>query len=134
MNSSRHMSAAGIGERRCAFQDVHGIRWWQDLPVAWKALVAGPVRLEFFQEYEMLADRTLGYDEHEIPCYCAFRFMLTALKSDDDEVFYEMPDYAETQTAWRLRDARWLVYRELVANVEEGKVRRFFSISDAMPR
>lgn len=60
--------------------------------------------------------------------------MLTALKSDDDEVFYEMPDYAETQTAWRLRDARWLVYRELVANVEEGKVCRFFSISDAMPR
>lgn len=73
----------------------------------------------------MLADRTLGYDEHEIPCYCAFRFMLTALKSDD-EVFYEMPDYAETQTAWRLRDARWLVYHELVANLEEGKVRRFF--------
>lgn len=60
--------------------------------------------------------------------------MLTALKSDDDEVFYEMPDYAETQTAWRLRDARWLVYREIVTNVGEGKVRRFFSISDAMPR
>jgi hypothetical protein len=134
MNPLLHTGTEGVHERRCAFQDVRHIEWQRNLPVAWQPFVVEPVRVEIFQEYEISADRTLGYDRNHEPCYCAFRFVLTALKSDDGEFFYEAPDHAETLTAWCLRDGRWLVYREVVDHFEQGDVHSFFSFSDTMPR
>lgn len=131
MGPSLHLE---IQNRRCFCQDARDIPWGQDLPSAWETLVVAPLRFDVFQEYEMPADRTLGYDEDGAPCYCAFRFILTALKSDDGEMFYEAPDHNEALTAWRLRDKRWLIYREVVADLEQGVVQGFFSFSNAMPR
>ena len=82
----------------------------------------------------MSAKRTVGYDEDDQPCYCAFHYVLTTLKSDDGELFYEAPEYAEALSSWRLRDERWLIYREVIANPSAGFVQKFFTLSDSMPR
>ncbi len=39
----------------------------------------------------MAADRICGRDAVNEPCFCAFRYVLTQLRSDDDEVYYEAP-------------------------------------------
>lgn len=112
-------------------QDVH---WTEELPVALRALVVPPTRFDVHSDYEMLAEHTHGRDAANAPCYNAFRFVLTRLRSDDDEVFYEAPVYAETLTAWRLVDARWLVCRTVASHLDCSEAHTSYSISDAMPR
>jgi len=82
----------------------------------------------------MAADCTKGYDRQNNPCFCAFHYVRTQLRSDDDEVFYQAPVYAETLTSWRLEDERWLVFREIVGNFELGDIHSYFSLSESMPR
>lgn len=115
-------------------RNVHGIQWQLNLPFAWKDLVVSPISFDIFREYEMAADRVLGYDEDESPCYCAFRYVLTGLCSDDDEMVYEAPIHAESLNAWRLRDGRWLTFRNVVGNTESGSTHSFFAFSESMPR
>lgn len=93
-----------------------------------------PTRFDIFREYEVLADCPRGHDVSNEPCYCAFRYVLTQLRSDDDEVFYEAPLYAETLTAWRLLDERWLICRKTVGNFDLDEVQTRLSLSDVMPR
>lgn len=134
MQMSLNMRTANAGELRRASSNVGGVRWWQDLPASWRDLVVVPITFEVSREYEMAADRTIGRDEDDEPCYCAFRYVLTELRSDDDDVFYEEAVYAESLTAWRLRDARWLILRKVTGNYLLGAVHSFFSLSDSMPR
>jgi hypothetical protein len=68
------------------------------------------------------------------PCFSEFRFVLTQLRSDDDEMFYDAPVYAESLTSWRLIDERWLVCRTTFASFDHVGVLTRFSLSDAMPR
>jgi hypothetical protein len=121
-------------ESRHSLRDAEGVRWWQDLPAARRDLVVVPLRFDVLREYEILADRTNGYDENDEACYCAYRFVLSSLRSDDDEVFYEEPSYAESTVAWRLRDERWLIFRSIVGNYELGAKHSFYSFSSSMPR
>lgn len=93
-----------------------------------------PIDFDVFREFEIAADRTIGYDDDHQPCYCATRYVLSDLRSDDDDVFYEEPVYAEFRSAWRLRDERWLIFRKLIANHACGAAHSFFSFSDSMPR
>ena len=118
----------------CPVRELPSIPWRQDLPLSLTALVVAPIRFKVAQEYEMAADCTKGYDQRNDPCYCAFRYVRTRLRSDDDEVFYETPVYAEMLTSWRLEDARWLIFREIIGNFERGDVHRYFSLSETMPR
>jgi hypothetical protein len=60
--------------------------------------------------------------------------VLTQLRSDDDEVFYEMPIYVETLTSWRLIDERWLVCRTTLDRQSHGGSHTEFSVSERMPR
>lgn len=134
MNPSPRINTLTASERTCPHQDGRDIRWRKNLPTAWQSLVAVPVRFDIFQEYEIPAERTVGHDVRDMACYCAFSFVLSALKSDDGEFFYETPAHAESLTAWQLRDGRWLIYREAVADFDQGTVHRFFSFSDLMPQ
>ena len=109
-------------------------RWWRDIPADWRAMVVAPVRFEVCREYEIAADRTTGFDESDVPCYCAYRYVLTEPRLDDDELFHEAPIYAEKRAAWRLRDDRWLVYREIAGNADCERIHSFYSFSDAMPQ
>lgn len=118
----------------CPVRGKRHIEWWQDLPAQLRECVVAPVSFDVLHEYEMPADRTFGRDAVNQPCFCAFRYVLTQLRSDDDEVFYEAPVYAQTLTAWRLRDTRWLTLRKTVMDADLGEIRTSLSLSDAMPR
>jgi hypothetical protein len=132
--SQRADLAAFRSAARRTLRDTAGPDWRRDLPAAWCDQVIAPITSEMLREYEIAADRTNGFDENDEPCYCAFRYVLTELRSDDDDVFYEEPVYAESLTAWRLRDGRWLILRKVTGNCSLGTEHRFFSLSDSMPR
>lgn len=80
------------------------------------------------------AHRVVGYDADGLPCYWAARYRLTELRSDDDDLFYEETVHAETLTAWRLRDERWLIHRTVYGDDGQGTTHRFFAFSDTMSR
>ena len=108
--------------------------WTEELPTVLQALVVPPTRFDVHRDYEMLAEHTHGRDAANAPCYNAFHFVLTQLRSDDDEFFYEAPVYAESLTAWRLVDARWLVCRTVVDRFDCSEAHTSYSISASMPR
>lgn len=114
--------------------DRDNIDWMRQLPARWRELAVKPLRFATSRDYEIAAERTIGLDENEAPCYCAYRVLLTEPRSDDDEEYYTMLVYAESVTSWRLHDGRWLIHR-LIAHDEAGRqARGFYSLSESMPR
>ena len=109
------------------------IRWDRYLPDTWAGQVDAPLYVNNFREYEMPAERTVGYDASDKPCFTSHRFALTQIHSDDDEEFYETVSYYEEMAAWRLRDERWLVYR-ITNSGQCNSPRGFYVISPTMPR
>ena len=105
MCTALYKPASGVGPTKCPVPDGPGRQWWQAVPSPIKGLVVAPIRFDVLQGYEIVADRTKSYDDHNDSCYCAFRYVLTQLRPDD-EVFYEAPVYAESFISWRLLDAR----------------------------
>ena len=118
----------------CPVRCGESFPWSQDLPPSLRDLVVAPVHFEVIREYEMQAQSTRGRDATNEPCFCEFRHMVTQLRSDDDEAFYEVPVYAEALTSWRLRDARWLVCRTTVDRNAFAIEQTCLSLSDTMPR
>lgn len=110
------------------------VAWMEELPSDLIGLVVAPVSFAVEQEYEIVADRSLGLDAEGQACFCAFRYVQTALRSDDDEIFYEAPVYAETLTAWRLPDNRWLASHKVIDHFGAGAVIPRLSLSRSMPR
>ncbi|WP_412479757.1 hypothetical protein [Azonexus sp. IMCC34839] len=90
--------------------------WKKHLPIDWRNSVDQPLYMKHFSEYEIAAQRCVGYDADERPCFTAHQLTLTRLSSDDDEEFYETVTYSEELAAWRLRDDRWLMFRMSSAN------------------
>lgn len=82
--------------------------WSAGLPAEWREQVVVALDFVHFREYEMAATRCFGYDEDGQGCYYAHDYALEALRSDDDESFYQVVAHGESQRAWRLRDGRWL--------------------------
>ena len=111
------------------------VDWTRQLPARWRELAVTPVRFDRFHDYEIAAERTIGYDEGEAPCYCAYSVLLTDTRSDDDEEFYTVAVYAESVTSWCLRDGRWLIHH-LIAHDDaaDRQARGFYSLGEAMPR
>lgn len=108
-------------------------RWDRHLPDIWSDHVDAPLYVNKFREYEMPAERTVGYDASDKPCFTSHRFALTQIHSDDDEEFYETVSYYEEMASWRLRDGRWLVYR-IINSGQCNSPRGFYVISPTMPR
>ena len=107
--------------------------WHALLPAAWRDAAEPPLYFERFDEYEVEATRTVGYDPDDQPCYVAYSYVLTRLCCDDDEHFYEAVSYCEQGAAWRLRDQRWLVFRRV--DTGQGNIPRgFYSFSNEIPR
>jgi hypothetical protein len=134
MGTALYRPASNAINPDCPYQLGRDIRWAEDLPPALKNLVVAPIRFDVFREFEMQADRTCGRDASNQPCYSEFRFVVTQLCSDDDEVYYETPVYAESMTCWRLLDERWLVCRTTVVGFDLADVKTSLSLSEAMPR
>lgn len=107
--------------------------WDRHLPPGWRDAVEIPLYFNQYSEYEISAERSVGYDADDAPCFTAHRFQLTSLASDDDEEFYEVVSYSEELAAWRLRDERWLVFRQTSSNNCSAS-RSFYALSPDMPR
>lgn len=108
--------------------------WWSLLTPGWRSLAVPPRSFRVFREYEVPARRVLGYDGAGTPCFCAYDYRLMALRSDDDEDFYQAATYVESLTSWRLRDGRWLVHRRVEPLGDEGEEVVELSIAQQMPR
>lgn len=130
MQVALHRQSSSVSEVKCPHRYVQRIQWWRDLPSPVKDLVIAPIHFEVLQEYEIPADRTKGYGDHNAPCYCAYRHVRTQLRSGNDEVFYEAPFYAETPISWRMFDQHWLVCRTTFGNFDPGEFQTlFFSVT-----
>jgi len=121
------------GKRTDRKSAVDSPPWIKHLPVGWHDAIEAPLYFKQYSEYEIDAQRTLGYDADDQPCFTAHRFQLTNLASDDDEEFYEVVSYSEEMAAWRLRDDRWLIFRAISTNTCNPP-RGFYAISPDMPR
>lgn len=115
------------------FERLDAIRWHAGLPSDWKQAVDRPMYFRHYREYELPAERTVGYDQDDRPCFVQHRFVLPRLASDDGEEFYEAVTLAEEMTAWRLHDGRWLVLRNTNAGACQPNG-GFYAISPDMPR
>lgn len=111
----------------------HEPAWLKRLPDEWLDAVEPPLYFEQYSDYEISAERAVGYDVDDRPCFTSHRFLLTSLASDDDDVFYEIVTYAEEMAAWRMRDGRWLVFRRNSAK-QGGQPRSFYAFGNDMPR
>lgn len=120
--------------KNCPIRRGPDIDWQDELPAPLKELVVAPISFEVFHEFEMLADRTCGLDSARTICFYAFRHVWTALRSDDDEVFYEMPVFAQTLTSWRLLDESWLVCQATHDLQDHSVAQNRLYVSKAMPR
>jgi len=127
--TSRHPARPGL--RKGRFENEPA--WLEHLPDEWLDAVEAPLYFEQYSEYEINAERAVGYDADDRPCFATHRFLLTELVSDDDDEFYEVVAYAEEMAAWRMRDGRWLVYRRNSAH-QGGQPRSFYAFSATMPR
>lgn len=134
MSTASYTPVSNAASASCPYNLDRSIAWSDDLPTDLRDLVVAPVRFAVFQDYEMRADHTQGRDASDQPCYSEFRFVLTQLRSEDDEVFYEAPVYAESLTSWRLVDERWLVCRSTVGDPDRGGLHTSLTVSDVMPR
>lgn len=110
------------------------VDWQRELPREWAEQAVSPTLFSRFREYEMLAERVVGYEVEDEPCYCEHYFVLNTMRSDDDDEYYVVPGYWEHLVAWRLRDGRWLVFRRLSSGEDCAQYRSFFCLAEAMPR
>lgn len=107
--------------------------WRHGLPADWHEQVIAPLDIVCHTEYEMPASRSLGRDEDGRLCFYEHHFRLEETRSDDDEDYYRALAYAETVRAWRLRDDRWLIYRQQHHGDDRSPRRGFFALSESPP-
>lgn len=118
------------GSIRASAAAVEGAHNWRGyLPDAWADRVEAPLWVEEFQEYQLDAQRWVGYDADEQPCYTAHHYALPAQDASAGAVVA----YSEVLAAWRLRDERWLVFR-LIGAGGATLPRGFYVFSPEMPR
>lgn len=108
-------------------------RWLDNLPAEWRPMVVEPLTFEVHREYELAASRTFGYDGYDRRCFYHHSYVLTEMRSDNDEDFYTIVTRGETLRAWRLRDDRWLTWRRAVSGRDGGVGRGYYTFSPTCP-
>jgi hypothetical protein len=105
--------------------------WQEDLPAEWLNAVDAPLYYAQYREYEISAERAVGYDADDKPCFTCHRFLLT--QTGTGESTQPIVTFSERMSAWRLRDDRWLVFRRNSAN-HGSEPASFYAFSSTMPR
>jgi hypothetical protein len=126
--------ASKVRSERCRSARDADPDWRAMLPREWAVQVVSPITFSRFRDYEILSERVVGYEDVDQPCYTEHCFVLTDIRSDDDEMYYLAPSYWEHLIAWRLRDGRWLIYRRISCSEDCQQHSTFFSFADEMPR
>lgn len=119
---------------RCHASTALGPDWRALLPKGWAKQVVAPAIFSRFRDYEIAAERVVGYEFEDQPCYCEHRVVLADLRSDDDEEYYLAPNYWEHLVAWRLVDGRWLIHRHIAFGDSCRQTQSFFTFAEQMPR
>ncbi len=128
------MRCLANNERTLRTEPDQATDWTAHLPAEWRAMAEVPLHFVTHRDYEMPASRCRGYDADERLCYCAHHFLIETCRSDDDEDFYRAVTGGESQHAWRLRDGRWLIYRQPITDSCEPPRRGFYLFSEDAPR
>lgn len=106
------------------------VDWAERLPLLWRSLTVGPLWVDVNRDADAGAERWMGYDEEEQPCYCRYRFQVPIGRMGPrDEGLY-----SEDLTAWRMRDGRWLIHRVINCHAEGKTTYAFYAFSESMPR
>ena len=126
-------SSVGAVQRQTR-RSCNDVQWWREVPWYLKDLVVPPVQFLIHQEYEIQADRTLGHDQWDAACYCAFRYVQRQLHAADCDPTPVAPVYAQTMDAWRLVDGNWLVLTRTFADFDSGHFQSDLTIHPTMPR
>jgi hypothetical protein len=134
MSQTLYTESPSANHAHCLGRPDPAVAWSDDLPAPLQDLVVAPVHFQVHEDYEMRAARITGRDLSHRPCYCASHFVLTDLRADDDDLFYEAPVYTESLTSWRLIDERWLVCHTTIDRLKPGGTDTRFSITQTMPR
>lgn len=116
----------------CGAEDRHD--WREGLPQDWLGQVVRPVFFSRHRDYEIEAERVIGYEVEDEPCYCSYRVVLAELRSDDDETWFMALSHAEQLIGWRLVDDRWLIRRQISQGEDCQGSQAFFTLSAEMPR
>ncbi|MBB1074938.1 hypothetical protein HUU62_11015 [Rhodoferax sp. 4810] len=134
MRNALYTKAPNANDINCPFHVGPTVSWLDELPPPLQSLVVPPVRFNVHEDYEMQAGHVKGCDAANQPCFCEFHFVLTDLRSDDDDVFYEAPVYTELSTSWRLIDGRWLTCHTTIDRLKHAGLARCYSVTNSMPR
>lgn len=134
MTVAMNLARARSSREDCPVRWRHDIPWSAELPADLVPHLVAPLRFDVLPDHGAEADRIQGYDARHAICYRAYRYVRTALRSDDDVSYYMAPVYAEMLEAWRLIDLRWLVLRTRMNDYDSGSPHRQLSVQSAMPR
>ncbi len=106
------------------------VAWADGLPLLWRSLTIGPLWVDVNRDADAGAERWLGYDEEEQPCYCRYQFQVPiGSVAGEREGLYK-----EDLRAWRMRDGRWLIHRIITRQADGGQSYAFYAFSESMPR
>lgn len=106
------------------------VQWSDRLPPTWKPLANQPMWVEIQRDSDSQAERWLGFDEDESPCFCRYIFQIPLGQSHEPGVSM----YGEDLAAWRLRDGRWLIHRTIQCQADSQAYYAFYAFSETMPK
>lgn len=106
------------------------VDWAERLPLLWRNLTVGPLWVDVNRDADVGAERWMGYDEEEQPCYCRYRFQVSIGRISEGNAGL----YSEDLAAWRMRDGRWLIHRVINCDAEGKTAYAFYAFSESMPR
>lgn len=95
--------------------------WDEALPEEYRARIDTPVYFEKFVDEDARSEKTHGFDEFGEKCYYRHAFLLTCIRSDDDEIYYESRTFAQEVAAWRLSSGGWLSCTQNAPRQDECK-------------
>lgn len=104
------------------------VNWAARVPVLWRSLTIGPLWIDVYRDKDTQAERWIGYDEEEQPCFCRHAFQL------DIGALAGKAGYMEDLMAWRMRDDRWLIHRIIKCHADGRRSYAFYSFAETMPR
>jgi hypothetical protein len=136
MNQALYISGYNDGQAKKAKRATHlahELDWQALLPANWKDQVIGPLWVNVHRDHEVGAERWLGFNEDEQPCYCRYRFVIAQRDQTPGEAERRL-SYCEDLTAWLMRDGRWLIHRKILSQAARPTSYSFYSLSERMPR
>jgi hypothetical protein len=104
------------------------IDWSSRVPMLWRSLTIGPLWVNVNRDEDAAAERWMGYDEEDQPCYCRYLFRVPI------DSLAEGGLYKEDLAAWRMRDGRWLIHRVITCHSDGQAAYAFYTFSESMPR